>query len=281
LPESSKKTVQLHYGSQKVRDYKSEDLKELFKFILSLCKFIGVTEPPEKDVIILLIDHIQEHHSDFSKEEIYRAFSMATAGKLNFDFQHFNRITPQLFSNTLNRYKQYRSKNVLDYLKRVKELEDKKNDQSPSPKKILEDKIKYAQEYFDSYVNQISKPLKEREYPYDMGSVTYNFLVYLGLINLNAEEKQELIEESSKVVAEKLLKKKRAYKVSKVVSDVASFEMQSTFKTLALRNYCSKLYSRNFKMIDVVVNRLIDLNDTTYKLILEENNNVGSGNITR
>ena len=147
--------MQLWYGTKKVAVYESDELKNLFKFVLALCKLIGVTEPPDKEIIVLLIDHIQEHHKDFSTEEIRRAFSMATAGKLNFEFNHYNRLTPQLISLTLNAYKSSRSKDILKYERKLaeEEMERQREANKPSPQEILNSKIEACIGYYKSYVN--------------------------------------------------------------------------------------------------------------------------------
>lgn len=259
LPESHKKALNLFYGTKKVCDYNSEELKGLFKFLLALCKLIGVTEPPEQEIIILLIDHIQEHHKDFSKEEVQRAFSLATAGKLNFEFRHYNRLTPQMISHVLNKYKSIRSKHIIQYENQLREeeMERKRKENEPSPEEILKSKINSSIQYYESYVNFHNGESSDE--PIDWGNFTYNFLKEIGLIKYTKEEREEIVNESKLELAKQLHKKKRAVKISEIISDNESFEMKRMCRNIALNKYCDKLFSSNLD-ITKVISKALDKN---------------------
>ena len=244
------------YGTKKVAVYESDELKGLFKFVLALCKLIGVTEPPDKEIIVLLIDHIQEHHKDFSTEEIRRAFSLATAGKLNFEFNHYNRLTPQLISLTLNTYKSLRSIDILKYEHKLaaEEMEREREANKPSAKEILDMQISSCITYYKSYVKFRSEESSDE--PIDWGNYSYLFLKELGLITHTKESREQIVKESRLELAKELHKRKRAVKISEIISDNESFEMKRMCRRISLNKYCENIYSNNSNIKDIIVNAL-------------------------
>ncbi len=259
LPEHHKRALTLFYSTKKVSEYNSEELKQLFKFLLALCKLIGVTEPPEQEIVLLLIDHIQEHHKDFSKEEIQRAFSLATAGKLNFEFRHYNRLTPQMISHVLNHYKQQRSRSIIDYENKLREeeIERKRKESIPSAEEMLDTQIHNAVQYYEGYCNFQNKT--SSDYPMDWGSYTYLFLKKLGLINTTKLSQQEIIKEAKLALAQDLHKKKRAVKISEILSNTESFEMKRMCRKISLDRYCKTIFSSNLDIRDII-NKALDNN---------------------
>ena len=183
-----------------MREYEEQDFKQLYKFMLALCKLAGVTEAPDNQIIMLLIDHIQEHHNDFSKEEIQNAFSLAMAGKLDFEFNHYNRLTPQLISQTLNAYKMFRSKEIITYEDKllIEQREEERIKNQPTPEKQIENKIYSATKHFNEYSLEKKKDKKDRKELTDWGNVRYDFLDTLEVMTLTIEEKYSISEEAKK-----------------------------------------------------------------------------------
>ena len=271
LSESKKRYLELHYGCKKVEDYDKEDLKKLFKFILALCKLVGVTEAPDNEIIILLIDHIQEHHKDFSKEEIQKAFSMATAGKLDFDFVHYNRITPQLISNTLNYYKKIRSKEIIEFQNklRLEEDEKKRNENKPSQKELLIEKIELCLDYFNSY-----KEGKSNGNIIDMrdwGSLRYDFLSEIGLINYTNEQKIEIKKNAKARLIERKTKSANEFNrkglikfIEEINSNGSHSALISESKQIALEDYLRSLIDFELSLESLVKEKLISHNEDLY-----------------
>ena len=271
LPESRKRYLELHYGCKKVEDYDKDDLKNLFKFLLAICKLVGVTEAPDNEIIILLIDHIQEHHKDFSKEEIQKAFSMATAGKLDFDFVHYNRITPQLISSTLNHYKIKRSKEIIEFQNKLRLEEDEKrrNENKPSPKELLIQKVELCLDYFNSYKEEKSNGniIDMR----DWGNLRYDFLSEIGLIYYTKEEKIKI----KKIAKARLVERKRKSSnefnrkgLTKFIEEINSNEVHSTLisesKQIALEDYLKNLIDFELSLESLVKEKLIAHNEELY-----------------
>lgn len=214
LPKSRKKYLELHYGCKKVREYNEEDYKKLFKFMLALCKLAGVTEAPDKEIVMLLIDHIQEHHKDFSKEEIQNAFSLAMAGKLEMEFKHYNRLTPQLISNVCNAYRVYRAKEIVAYEDKLRkeEREAEEEKRRLTPEQQAESDINSAVLNFKAYRLVKEKDPKGSRVN-DWGNIRYDFLDRIGMINYTNEEKIEIKEKAKKKLISE--KKKLGLRVAK------------------------------------------------------------------
>ena len=190
LPQKTKNSLELHIVAKKIRDYNGDDLNQLHLSLLAICKLMGVTEAPDDVIITLLIEHIQEHHKDFSKEEIIKAFSLAMAGKLNFEFNHYNRITPQLVSLTLNKYKEQRNKDLVAFQKEADKAKMLESAESTEPSKEELEKLRLdsALTMFDRFKNEKKDPNANVLLPlYDYGNVVYRFLDGIGCINLQAK----------------------------------------------------------------------------------------------
>lgn len=206
MPTSSKKSLELHFTTKKIREYDAENLKALYASLLALCKLIGVTEAPDKDTIQLLIKHLQEFHPDFSGEEVIRAFNLATAGKLNFEFKHYNRVTPQLLSHTLNKYKELRNKDLIVFNREEQRQLSASESIEPTEEEKLELSKKGALAMFENYVNeknaeQVLIPVR------DYGNVVYNFLDKIGVIEISDEEKSQLMDRAREVSMNKAMSK--------------------------------------------------------------------------
>lgn len=270
----------MHFTHKKVRDFEEQDYSKMFKFILALCKLIGITEPPDKDITKLLISHIKMHHSDFSKEEIETAFSLAMAGKLGFEFRHYNRITPQLISHTLNKYKSTRSQEILKFREAVRQesLEKNAKNNQPTERDQMISRIKRAIDHFNKYKN------KEKNIR-DWGNVHYNFLDSINAVNLSIEDKKKIQEEAKKkLVAEKnreAVKKfqddfsnaLRSQRLSKEIEDIRtgkSIEVRTESKQIALEHIYNDLIAKNTDIADHIKKSLISSNKKGYMQLAKE-----------
>lgn len=115
------KFVSLHKNHKKIKDYSTKDYLELVQTLLTLSKFIGITEPPDKETLQMLAEFISEYWGDFSKEEIKSAFNHSIINDKT-PFSHYNRFTPQLLSGVLNTYKKDRNKAIIKYQKELDDL---------------------------------------------------------------------------------------------------------------------------------------------------------------
>lgn len=286
LPESRKKFLQLHYECKKIRAYDENDLKLLSKFMLSLCKLIGVTEAPDNKTIILLIDHLQEYHQDFSREELRNAFGLAMAGKLYFDFKVFNKLTPQLISITLNSYKVLRSKECMAYEDKLRkeDREEQRKLDVPNPIESLKGDLNRAIEFFESYRWEQKKPNPSKKIVKDWGSIVYNFLDKINLIDYSNEEKRLMMDEASKeLILEKKKEKaksdedefKRVVRIQdldRAIEEIKGGKSVSVIalaKQIALYRYFDTLIIEDTNFKELLKETLIKGDDTS-KLVAEK-----------
>lgn len=281
LPEKSKKFLELYYGSKKVRDYNEEDLKKLYKFILALCKLVGVTEAPDTDVVLLLIDHIQEHHSNFSKEEIQKAFSLATAGKLNFEFKHYNRITPQIISIVLSKYDEFRSKEVLAFEHKLMDDEEERirEENKPTPKQELIIKINSCISTLKSYKEELHKPKSERLRATDWGNLNYLFLEDIGVINYSSKEKNEIKLDAKKAITIEN-KQKRSYKPISRVNKIGfdkNTEVVKESRQIALEKFFDYVVENSLSLELLIADKLNGKKGSIYYEVSQELKNATKG----
>jgi len=236
-----------------VSEYDEDDIKSLYKLILALCKLIGVTEAPDNEIIILLINHIQEHHSDFSKEEIQRSFSLATAGKLGFEFKHWNRVTPQLFSSVLNGYKKYRSKELIKHMQNQEGrlLEERSKKSRVSPEQRYENLKRDSIARFEAYKKNKSLKENDRKEILDWGSILYDFLDRIGCISFSDKKKNEIMEKAKKIVIEEKRKEYKEYgkkgigNIIREMEEGKPFSLITKAKQMALDIYFDSLIRSN------------------------------------
>ncbi len=114
LQKQEIKLISTHEETIKIKDYKPHHFADLMKSLLQLAKFIGITEPPDNEVLQMLAEFLSEFWGDFSKEEIKQAFDYAILDDKN-TLTHYNRLTPQLISSVLTTHKKKRSKALIKY----------------------------------------------------------------------------------------------------------------------------------------------------------------------
>jgi hypothetical protein len=266
LHPTSKKSLQLHFEAKKIRDYEAFEFQQLHLTLLALCKLIGVTEAPDDAIIKLLIEHLQDHHKDFSKEEITRAFSLATAGKLNFEFVHYNRITPQLLSLTLNKYKEQRNKDLTLFNReqdKARMITDS-NAEKPSDEEMQKRYIQSSLDLFERYRHSRDNPNESTFLPfYDYGNIVYKFLDKIKCIKISNEDKHEIYKTAlESVIEEKKLNRKTSSNDLKRIREEAikgkSFEVVKEAMQIALVKFFEDLHDSEIELKTLIDNALGD-----------------------
>ena len=97
-----------------VKNYENKEMQELIKYLLKMCKFIGIKEPPEIDILQMLGQFIKDHWGFYTLKEIDSAIYLAIT---NNELKHYNSLTPQLLNELFTTYKQKRNKAVFHYRK--------------------------------------------------------------------------------------------------------------------------------------------------------------------
>jgi hypothetical protein len=117
-PEN-KKIVQAYFDRKIATFFDAEDKNEQFqnlhKLIVKWAVLTGVKPLPTDDEIRMLVEYIAEHFYRFSLMEIDNAFSLATAGKLDIEADHYQSFSVIYISKIINAYKRYNGKYIIDY----------------------------------------------------------------------------------------------------------------------------------------------------------------------
>ena len=196
---------------------------------------------------------------------------MATAGKLDFDFVHYNRITPQLISSTLNHYKIKRSKEIIEFQNKLRLEEDEKrrNENKPSPKELLIQKVELCLDYFNSYKEEKSNGniIDMR----DWGNLRYDFLSEIGLINYTKEEKIKIKKIAKARLIERKTKSSNEFnrkELTKFIEEINSNEVNSALisesKQIALEDYLKSLIDFELSLESLLKEKLIAYNEEMY-----------------
>jgi|TARA_R110000823_G_scaffold309032_3_gene433000 hypothetical protein len=189
---------------------KNEQFQSLHKLIVKWTVLTGVKPLPNKHEIKLFVEYIAEHFYRLSLMEIDNAFNLATAGKLDIEAEHYQSFSVIYISKIINSYGRYIGKYILEYLDKLEE-EQKENDK-PSEKEQLELILESILENFEEYKENY---LKNGEPIYNpFGYISYDYLKKLGLIHLEDELKEELLEQAKEIALKELRDKRSSYKES-------------------------------------------------------------------
>lgn len=258
MPKKTRDYLSLYFDSKKIKDYDENDFKELYGFLLNLSNLIGVIEPPEKDIMVAVIDHLKSHHSDFSKEEIYKAFSLGMAKKLDLDFKVYNRITPQFISEVINAYNKNRAKEICKY-NRI--LEEKKYiPKTPTEKEQRKTSIELCLKQFNLYQAQLRIKETERKEIIDWGNICYNFLDKYNLLNLDDKEKKEIYNKAKKLQ----FKKNNNFK--SLLNKSTQQGLKSISKQIALNKYFDEIIKNKTTLLQIFKNKIMNTKPQRKKL---------------
>jgi hypothetical protein len=144
----------------------------------------GVTKPTN-EVLKSIVIFLKESYGDFSQKEVEKAFSMAFSYQLPIDdLNNYGNINVIWISKILQAYKINRSKALIDYEVKKREIEFEKSQEKTQEE--IDDFMKKA------CLNNFEKYKENKDFS-DMGSSIFNTLNRFGLIKLNEEEKVNLM----------------------------------------------------------------------------------------
>lgn len=82
------------------------ELTQMFVYLYNLVG-VGVDRMPDPLQENFLINHLKENYGGFTLDEIRLGFSMAAAGKLNVDTEHYGQFSAVYLSRIINAYKSW------------------------------------------------------------------------------------------------------------------------------------------------------------------------------
>jgi hypothetical protein len=200
-PEN-KKIVQAYFDRKIATFFDAEDKNEQFqnlhKLIIKWAVLTGVKPLPTDDEIRMLVEYIAEHFYRFSLMEIDNAFSLATAGKLDIEADHYQSFSVIYISKIINAYKRYNGKYIIDYRNEIAALERKAAE--PNEEEKIKMLVENILEGFDNF--------KEEPKYNHFGYIAYDFLSKLGVIDIDKETKAIILEQARKMAVEDIREKK-------------------------------------------------------------------------
>ncbi len=200
-PEN-KKIVQAYFDRKIATFFDAEDKNEQFqnlhKLIVKWAVLTGIKPLPTDDEIRMLVEYIAEHFYRFSLMEIDNAFSLATAGKLDIEADHYQSFSVIYISKIINAYKRYNGKYIIDYRNEIAALERKAAE--PNEEEKIKMLVENILEGFDNF--------KEEPKYNHFGYIAYDFLSKLGVIDIDKETKGIILEQARKMAVEDIREKK-------------------------------------------------------------------------
>jgi hypothetical protein len=214
-PEN-KKIVQAYFDRKIATFFDAEDKNEQFqnlhKLIVKWAVLTGVKPLPTDDEIRMLVEYIAEHFYRFSLMEIDNAFSLATAGKLDIEADHYQSFSVIYISKIINAYKRYNGKYIIDYRNEIAALERKAAE--PNEEEKIKMLIENILEGFDNF--------KEEPKYNHFGYIAYDFLSKLGVIDIDNESKASILEQARKMAVEDIREKKLKEKQKHLKTEFAN-----------------------------------------------------------
>lgn len=186
----------------KIRQYKTENFKELEKAIKYLAKLIGVKIPPENDEVIMIVKTLKTGFPDFGSKEIIYAFELAMAGKLTGDdgkvleVNHYQTYAAEYVCRICRAYRTFRNNAI---------AQQKKEDEKKRLDEIFAHKVdyaKYSEEMFEGLKTYV---IENDELPkvWDWNAA-YMHLVEIGRLTKDDYPQLSQIAEQVKVYRRKI-----------------------------------------------------------------------------
>ena len=197
---------------QTLRLSDENDLKQVLRYSMLLVGLRANNMPTEEEKFVL-INFIKTNFANVTIAQIKLAFDMAVAGKLQVDAKCYENFSCEFFGRIMAKYLQFSAEETRIIAQRV--VED-----NPLPKPSDEELKLQAIEALNMYADQVAK---DANFKWIAGGLHYLYDVAkeLGLIKLNAEEKQAIW---AKTKGDVNKSKVEAYK--HFINTMANFEMR-------------------------------------------------------
>jgi len=189
-----------------------KELKQVLRYSMLLVGLRANNMPTEEESFVL-INFIKSNFGNVTLAEIKLAFDMAVAGKLGIDAKCYENFSCEFFGRIMARYLEFSAEETRIISQRVVEDE-------PLPKPSDAELKAQAIEALNMYADQVAN---DPNFKWLAGGLQhlYDVAKELGLIKLNAEEKQAIW---AKTKGDVIQSKVEAYK--QFVSTMANFEMR-------------------------------------------------------
>ena len=110
-----------HTTGNSISTYDNQEMKELIRYLLKMSKFLGITEPPEIEILQMIGQYIKDYWGFYTLAEVNNSIYLAIESN---EINHFNKLTPQFLNKIFTEYKKIRQKAIFQYRKTFEELND-------------------------------------------------------------------------------------------------------------------------------------------------------------
>lgn len=236
-------------GCKKVSTFEKDDFNHLAKKLVTISKLLGASEPPEKDVLVGLVQYIKDNHQDMSLDEITKSIDMG----VNDGIESYGKLTIVYLSSVIKNYKSKRSEAIF----KAKQQQIKAVSESK--------KQPTQQEIEQSILNGIDGKLKyyiKTGEVIDYGNVLYNYLEKKKVINLSPEEKNRIFQQAKNSILNGLRTEKVKHgnelfqgEIAKKILDVrngVSPNIVFSSKCIALTEFFDRMISDGKTANDII-----------------------------
>lgn len=98
--------------TRKYKNYKPVEMQVSETALLVIAKDLGISDPPVREELKRLNLFIKRYFQDVSIQEVQLAFDLYTAGKLDYNKEHFGKFAKPLMAGVLNAFKRYRQDEI-------------------------------------------------------------------------------------------------------------------------------------------------------------------------
>jgi hypothetical protein len=118
---TNKSHVELLHNTQaiSINKYDNNQMQDLVKYLLKICKFIGINEPPDIEILQMLGQFIKDYWGYFTLKEINASIYY---GINDNELDHYGKLTPQLLNKLFTNYKNKRGKAIFVYRQELDRL---------------------------------------------------------------------------------------------------------------------------------------------------------------
>jgi hypothetical protein len=242
--------LDVYFGTKKIKMYNRDDYQALYRYITHLCKLHGISEAPDKEILMEVVNFLKQNFSDFSKEEIERAFSYAYAGVTNCeDTNNYNKLTPSWFGRILFAYRTLREKELIEYTKTQTKLAMKEREDEVTPEVINNEMALFTIKAFVSYK-------KDGGTVNDFGNSIYRFLLNNRIVNFPEDVMDELRVEAKEILIKRTFNKNSEDVFNRVLSSMKDEAIDSATereaKTLAVMSFFDLIIEKELEMNEVL-----------------------------
>lgn len=221
---------------------------EVEDLLFACAMTIGVTVPPEPEMLQKMCKVLKEQCPDMNASELSEAFDMYAFQKLDFKSPHYNSFDLLLLGHITSSFKRYRAAELAK-LRKITYTE---------PERTMKQELEYWErdffEKFDSF-----KKTNEFLWHDHEARTFYECLEKMGIIDYSVETKKEIaadVMRDLKMRIPELIKKGHAKKDQAGSVDIDKTFFQRKCKVVALKNWLQEMILEESDIKSIIIQKL-------------------------